>query len=91
MKSNKDKLIKELGKKDKLSDNHVKSEKKFIGSAVFVDEIKKKNIYGYPTRPDSVELAIKRARLQRFTWLHCCEQNIQLDPEVFGGKFTGSK
>ena len=38
MKSNKDKLIKELRKKDKLSDNHIKSEKKFIGSAVFVDE-----------------------------------------------------
>ena len=34
MKSNKDKLIKELGKKDKLFDNYLK----FIGSAVFLDE-----------------------------------------------------
>ena len=40
-----------------------------------------------PPDPDSVEFAIKRAHLQAFTWLHCCEQNIpSLDPEEFGWK-----
>ena len=32
------KLIKELGKKDKLSDNHMKSTKEFMRSVVYADE-----------------------------------------------------
>ena len=91
------KLIKELGKKDKLSYNHTKSVKEFIWSVVYADEssknyvdtrprinlknklkLKKKNIYGYPSDPDSGELAIKKVHLQTFTWLRCCEQNIEI-------------
>ena len=38
-----------------------------------------------PPDPDCVKLVIKRAHLQTFTWLRCCEQNVQtLDPEEFG-------
>ena len=39
--------------------------------------------------PDLVELAIKRAHLQTFTWLCYYEQNLQtLHPEEFGWKLT---
>ena len=39
--------------------------------------------------PDLVELAIKRAHLQTFTWLCCYEQNVQtLHSEEFGWKLT---
>ena len=42
-----------------------------------------------PRDPDSVELVIKRAHLQTFTWLRCCEQNVQaLDLKQFGWKLT---
>ena len=73
---------KELGKKDKLSDNHVKSAKEFIGSVFYAGEssenyvdtrvrtyknLKRKTSMAIPPDSDSVELAIKRAHLQTST------------------------
>ena len=38
-----------------------------------------------PPDPDSVVNAIKRAHLQTFLWLRCCQQSINTpDPEDFG-------
>ena len=92
------KLIQELGEKDKLSDNHMKSAKEFVRAVVYTGEssenyidarvriyknLNRKTSLAIPS--DSVELAIKREHLQTFTCLCCCEQNIQiLDPEEFG-------
>ena len=37
-----------------------------------------------PSAPNSVELAIKRAHLQIFTWLRCCQRSIgNPNPEWF--------
>ena len=45
-----------------------------------------------PPDLDSAQLAIKRAHLQTFTWLSCCEQNIQnLHLKEFGWKSTDDK
>ena len=98
------KLIKELGKKGKLPGNHMQSAKEFIRSVVYAGEpsenyvdtrvriyknLKRKTSMAIPPDPDSVELAIKRAHLQTFTWLRCGDQNVQtLDPEEFGWKLT---
>ena len=101
------KLIKELDKKDKLSDNYMKSAKEFIRSVVYAGEslenyvdtrvriyrnLRRKTSMAIPRDPDSMELAIKRAQLQTFIWLRCCEQNVQtLDPEESGCKLTDGK
>ena len=98
------KLIKELGKKDKLSNNHMKPSKVFISSVVYASEssenyldtrikinknLKRKTSMVIPPDSDSVEFAIKRPYLQTFTWLRCCEQNVQTpNPEEFGCKLT---
>ena len=31
-----------------------------------------------PSDSDSGELAVKKVHLQTFTWLRCCEQNIEI-------------
>ena len=87
------KLIKELGKKGKLSYNHTKSAKEFIWSVVYAGEssknyadtrprtyinLKRKTFMVIPSDPDSGELAIKKVHLQTFTWLRCCEQNVEI-------------
>ena len=96
------KLIKELGEKDKLSDNHMKSAKDFIrsGAGEFSENymgtrvkicknVNKKTSLAIPSDLDSVEFAIKREHLQTFTCLCWCNQNIQtLDSEEFGWKLT---
>ena len=82
----------------------MKSTKEFIRSVVcaaessknYVDtmiriykNLKRKKSMAIPPDPDSVELAIKRAHLQTFTWLHCSKQDIQtLDSEEFEWKLT---
>ena len=51
--------------------------------------LKRKTSIAIPPDSDSAEFAIKRAYLQTFTWLRCCEQNVQtLNPEEFGCKLT---
>ena len=82
----------------------MKSAKEFIRSVVYAGEssenyvdtrvriyknLKRKTFMAIPLDPHSVELAIKRAHLQTFTCLCCCEQNIQtLHPKRFGWKLT---
>ena len=66
----------------------MKSAKEFMRSVVYAGEssendldtkvriyknLKRKTSMTIPPDPHSVELAIKRARLQTFTWLSCCE------------------
>ena len=101
------KLIKERGKKDKLSDNHMESAKEFIRLVVYAGEssesyvdtrvriyknLKRKTPITIPPDPDSVECAIKWAHFQKFTWLRCCEENVQaLDPEESGWKLTAGE
>ena len=97
------KLMKKLGKKDNLSDNHLNSAKEFTCSVVYASEFSenyvdtririyknlKKTSTAISPDPDSVELAIKRAHLQTFKWLRCCEQSVQtFDPEEFGWTLT---
>ena len=49
--------------------------------------LKRKTSMTIPPDPDSGEFAIKWARFQKFTWLRCCEENVQaLDPEESGWK-----
>ena len=78
------------------------STKEFIRSVVYADESSENyvdtrvRIYNnlkrktsIPPYRNSVERAIKRAHLQTFTQLCCCEQNVKtLDPEEFGWKLT---
>ena len=82
----------------------MKSTKNFIRSVVYAAEssknyvdtrikiyknLKRKKSMAIPPDPDSVELAIKTAHLQTFTWLPCSDKIIQtLNPEEFGLKLT---
>ena len=85
----------------------MKSAEEFMRSVVYASEssenylhtrvriyknLKRKTSMTLPPDPDSVELAIKRAHLQTFIWLSCCEQNIQnLDLEELRWKSTDDK
>ena len=85
----------------------MKSAKDFLRSVVYAGEssenylgtrvriyknLKRKTPMAITPGPDSEELAIKRAHLRTFTWLSCCEQNIQnLDLEELGWKSADSE
>ena len=85
----------------------MKSAEEFMHSVVYASEssenyldtrvtisknLKRKTSVTLPPDPDSVELAIKRTHLQTFTWLSCCEQNIQnLGLEELRWKSTDDK